>query len=813
MALDENIDLVVEAQDPAGLITSGTLEQVLGVGNGAATYQAACDFEISELVAGGGFFHRFKSDFDALTHTKSGLFDLGPEGWPQRIPKSAIFGNNYTMSSRPNLSVGPIYNCLGFWVGPDYYEDLDAATTGAAANAIVAAADAAGQLWPAGDAVFVSTAGVMSATTSPATSISAPFSVVSGAAAGTIIGIATADRSNGTFSVGTPNLSWITVAANGTMSIATGEQAPALGMYNIELRYDNSAIPGGDVFTKIVTITVTDQVVGQTPGFVAAPTQNAARFTTVAQLEAALVALESNWSLTMASTYGLPTSGTEPVFTLAAGFHGDLGTWSYDFSAHEHVHIRGEGPFTRNDYRPIGGTKLGTVRWSGCQKLHFWLMDMKPASVLTGNANRNANNHWMRGCQNCSWNRNLIGGDIAESEADMAVRIKDGTYFLVDIRNTTDCQFVNNVCMGARSGFFGSAGNDPIAASNILWQGNVFDQLSDDFFQLYGDHAIKNCISRNNVGVGRTRNPGNKHTDYFQNATAGGTVPDASGWLHEGLWFQQCGYDGNDGSIATKGFHNQGKQTSVALNATIRDCAFLICGNGISGGKYGTGTSVTFCTFLPPIDVSGNEDNEPAPADGSYDVTWTAAVSGFAGQPNFFKDHNVIVTNNGSAFVAVNVGPNGLMIDEPGCVATNYGVPGLGAGPGGQVSGKNNPSGNYNWANAYGPRLANFKHPDIMTNTRSREISAWTTAVPRRDGGIEQWKPIATSDIGWKYSGTKRGSYRLFERMFDDLNHDHPKDHGWPTAAQFHNRYDRTNAAGGAFGTYTTFDNDGNYLG
>ena len=214
--------------------------------------------------------------------------------------------------------------------------------------------------------------------------------------------------------------------------------------------------------------------------------------------------------------------------------------------------------------------------------------------------------------------------------------------------------------------------------------------------------------------------------------------------------------------------------------------------------------------MLPPIDVSGNEDSEPAPSDGSYDVTWTASVTGFLGQPNAgTKDFNVIVTNNGSAFVAENVGTNGLMIDDPGCVGTNYGVPGLGAGLGGSVSGKNNPSGTYDWSGAYSTRLANFKHPDVMTNTRSREISAWTTAVPRREGGIEQWKPIDTSDIGWNYSGTKIGSFELFKRMFDPTDHDHPKDWGWPTAALFHLRYDTTNAAGGASGTYTSFDADG----
>ena len=827
MPQDLSSTLVFQFLDPVNRISSAVISQVPGVGSGGSTYQATCDFTKSSSTDTGGFFVRFISNVDELTDTKSGIVtELGPEGWPQRLEVSQIENNDFTMTSNNTLLAnGTPYRCGIFWAGPDYFAQLDALSgmgDVTAFNNLLTAADGAGQLWPSGDAVHWSNEITLSAFTTPATSIFAEFSVVTGASAGTLIGVAQADRSDGVFSEIPPTLDWLSVAADGSMSITAGFSAPAPGVYTIGLRYDNTAVTGGDVYDQVVnTITVTEQTAGQTPGYIPAPIQNTnslGRFTTASELAVAMATLQSNWVSAMAS-YGLSSTGTEPVFTLAAGSHGSV-LWSFDFSGRETVHIRGEGPFTRNEYRPIGGTKFTRMRWDNCNNVQMWLMDIKPNTVST---TRNADNHWMRNSVNCRWNRCAVGGDIAETPAAMEARVKDGTYFLMDVRGSNNCGFYNCTFIGARSGFFGCAGNDAYDAEFITIEGCVFDQLSNDFFQLYGDHGLRNWRSINNVGFGVCRFPSNLHTDYWQSAdTGGGQNPDASGWIHRGNWMQECGYTGNDGSIATKGLHNKG--TGVPLAFTFDDCAFFLSGNGISGGGFGGGSSsVDYCTFLAPTDVSGNQDNEPAPSDGSFDVIWTSAFTGFKGQPSINKDHNIIITNNGSTFVAANAGPNGLMIDHPGAVGTNYGVPGLGAGPGGQVSGKNNPPappGGYGYSGAYAGRLENFKDPDDMSNTVGREISALTTAVPRRGFhgtyniahavGIEQWKPVKTSDIGWAPSvGQPIGAYKLMERMFDDINHDHPKDHGFPTAALFHLRFDRTNAAGGAVGNYDTFDANG----
>ena len=494
-------DVSVSFADPADLIASAVASQAEGVGGSGNDYQTTCDVTISSSVGTGGFFCRVISNYDSGTDTKSGIFtEFGTGGWPIRIRKSDFEGQAFTVSSTQTLAAGTAYTTLVFYIGPDYFDDLDAATTASGANTILSNADAAGQLWPSGanTAATASNTVTIAGTTTPATNISGNFSIPTGASAGTIIGTATADRTNGTFSEGTPALSWVDVSSSGQLSITSGQTAPAVGSYSIQLTYDNSAVTGGGTYSETVTINVTEVTTGETAGYIPAPTQNAASFATLSALEAALTALESNWNTEMTG-YGLATTGVEPVFTLQAGSHGNVGTWTYDFSAHEHVHVRAEGSFSRNDYTPTGGTKLGRVRWDNCRKLNLWLMDMKPATVSTTRYNET---HWMRNCQDCNWYRNAVGGDVAESASDMENRIKDGVWFLVDIRGSSNCGFYNNTFIGARSGFFGSAGNDAITATGIIWQGNVFDQLSDDFFQLYGDHAVTNCVSRNNVGCG-----------------------------------------------------------------------------------------------------------------------------------------------------------------------------------------------------------------------------------------------------------------------------------------------------------------------
>lgn len=796
--------------DPTELIYEPTIAQVSGVGGSGNDYQARATHKYPTTLTRGVFIGRFKSSYNG-TDGKNEIANPGGAGydvnyWPVRTSVTAGSGAGLvSFLSAANLAAGWNGYALGWWIdtnasGINWYDRVFEAKT----HTIQQAMDA-GAVWPAGNAVVlyevedVGGALTISGTTTPATSISGSFSVQTGASAGTVIGLATADRVNGTFSEGTPALSWVTVAANGQLTVTTGQTAPAAGSYSIQLTYNNSGVAGGGSYSQTVSVTVTAASVGgQTPSFIAAPVQNATRVTSIAALTSVLDSLKNDWNGQM-TTWGLSTTGVRAIITLGAGVYGDIDWSNYDFSSRAGVDIRGEGPYSRNAYKPTAGTKVGRVRLTNCKNISLWMMQAVPAMTGSG---INSRNHRFTNCVDCGFKRCAVEGQVAESESAAAQRAPNLVMHLCQFNGAADCFVINSTMMGAEDGFFGNQRYEAHNSNDILVKGVVLDQGGNDMFQMQGGFANRNWVMEFLLAFGKMRNPQNLHTDLFQSTLDN---PRNTGWLLKSVAVIPRGRWGADGSIADKGIHAQYPQ-GEPLALTVTDCLFGCTGNGISGAGYGN-SDVTYCTFMPPIDVSGAEDREYQ--NGELDVTWSASITGFLGSPVYgTTDYNLVFSNQNYSATAAMVGPNGVYVVRSGLIGTNYGVPGTE-----QPSGKPNPAGTYDWS-VYGDWLENFQHPAVMTATQSRITSALTTAVPRRnDGdGLAMWRAKAGSRAHWDHANPL-GAWQLQRRMFHPTEHDHWKDLGWPCAALTHIRYDPNNKLAGASGDYTSFDANGVYLG
>ncbi len=764
MAIDAVFNLSATYADPTELIFNETLTQVEGVGGEAPPdYQVQTQFQYPATLSGGVFISRFKSNYngtDGKTEIENG--DVG--NWPLQDPVADLGGSgSLTRESAQNLVAGTAYVGLHFWISSYYYDKVFVQQTHFL-SAAISDTDAVGgaHVWPAGNALVVTNVLTVSGNTTPATDISlSRASVTEGAAAGSVVGTAFANRINGAFAAGTPSVSWIEVAANGRLTVAAGQTAPAPGSYPLQIVYDNSAIQGGGVYAETFDIVVSTVVIGGTAKFIEIPainTNNNVAFSSLSALEDALAALASDWNATM-TNWGLQVS-TEPVLGLAAGQHGNI-NWSGHGPFPKRVTVRGMGPFSQDGYAPTAGTKFGRVIWDNCKDLRLMGIEAQPASISSG---YNTESHKVVNCDRVEWVRNAILGDVARTMSGLATTPKAGTQVLIWIDKTYDSKFMQNVLMGSRECVIGKSPN--VRADRIEFRGNVMAQNHNDLIK-FGTSICDDWIVADNLAMGKGRNSGGQHRDFIQILGTNGTGY-ARNWLIEGNWVQSRTSWGADTYLAKQAFYWGGNAAASA--ATILDNFIGSPGKGIQ--TFHAGATIKFNTFFIPIDTLATE---------SSGTSWTANYTGIRPAGGMTTDENIVCGTG----VPEGAGPNGIAISSSGFVASD------------------NPFGTFNW-DEMGQYLENYDGT-YTTNVK-------TQVSPREEGGVEQYIPKAGTRAHWGHADPT-GCFQLFKRVFDASEHDHWKDWGWPCAPAAHLYYDTTNAMGGATGTYQNFDGDGNYLG
>lgn len=507
---------------------------------------------------------------------------------------------------------------------------------------------------------------------------------------------------------------------------------------------------------------------GATAGLIPIPavnTNGGVYFTSLAALDAALTALDDDWAGTM-SGWGLPTSGTEPVLGLAQGAYGNLGCTNHGPYA-ERVTIRGEGPYSRDDYTPTAGTRVGRLLWNGCQDMRLMGLVAEP-TTLSGA--QDASNHRMLDCRRVEWVRLGIYGDVARSAAALATTPSRGAFHLIRPDGSNDCSIVQSVLMGSMNAVLG--GTPPlfgqrVIADDIEFRGNVMAQNHNDIIKV-AHGQTNDWVVADNLTFGKGRNSSGQHRDFIQILATGSFSwrGEARDWRIEGNWIQSRTAWGLDTYLAKQGmFWGNG---SLESRATIYDNMLGIPGKGVQVNH--DGASVTFNSFFVPIDSL-----DSATSGGRF----TANFTGFRSDAYSELDENIVFGfGTGAVYGA---GPNGVGIASLGFV------------------GHDSTSSTWDWS-AMGAFLENYD--DTYTTDFALEVS------PREEGGVEQYAPRAGSRAHWDHPDPT-GCFRLYERVFDEEDHDHWKDWGWPTAPAAHLYYDTTNAMGGASGAYNTFDANG----
>lgn len=753
-------DITVVIRDPSEIIYNAEMSQVSGVGGeNPPDYQVQTAFQYPPSLTTGVFISRFKSNYNG-TDGKTEIALGGIGQWSLHDTLEELDGAGImTRLSRENLSAGTGYVGLHWWIRDDYYNSVFVDQTQTIEDAINADA-----VWPTGNDVVVTNEVTISAIVTAASDIGGSFNAVTGAAEGTPLGTATVNRTNGTFSQGTPALDWVEVSENGRLAVAAGETAPATGDYAIELVYDNSAA-GGGVYAEILNISVRDAT-GATDKFIPIPPVNAnggVYFASISALKSALDNLNTNWNGTMAS-WGLASTGVEPVLGLAAGQHGDI-TWSNLGPFPQRVTIRGQGPFSRDSYTPTAGTKVGRVRWNNIDNLRMMGFEAEPSSISTV---YNQSNHRVENCNRIEWVRNAIFGDVARTQSALATTPKAGTQVLIWLDETDDSKFIQNVLMGSRECVIGKSPN--LRADRIEFRGNVDAQNHNDFIK-WGDSVCDDWIVADNLAFGKGRNSGAQHRDFIQVLGTNATGY-ARRWLIEGNWMQSRTAWGSDTYLAKQFAYWGGG--SANSEATILDNLVGSPGKGVQ--SWHGGATVKFNSFFIPIDTLGAQ---------SSNGRWTANFSGIRAATTL--DENIVFSYTGSPTGA---GPNGIGVQNSGFIgADNESAFGV----------------TWNW-DQMGQFLENYD------DTYSSIASITSDVSPNEEGGLDQYKPKVGTRAHWDHADPT-GCYQLFRRVFDEVDHDHWKDWGWPTAPACHLHYDLNNAAGGASGTYETFDGDGTYLG
>ena len=749
--LDTPSDVTLEIRDDASLIYNQTAAQIEGVGGESPPdYQMETSFQYPPSLTNGVFISRFKSAYNG-TDGKTEIEAGNPQGnWSLHDSLVELDGAGLvTRRSAQNLVAGTAYVGLHFWINDAYYDLIFVQGTHTLQDAINASA-----VWPTGNAIIVTNTVTISGIVLPADAITVSGQVVEGAGAGTVVATAfasrgTANLSNGTFSEGTPSLSWVDVAASGQLTVTSGQVVPVAGSYDLQLTYDNTAA-GGGAYAETVTLTVTAAQTGggggQTAKFIPMPpltANGAVPYASVAALKTALDALDTSWSATMTG-WGLSDTD-EPVLGLAAGQHGDLDLSNLG-PYPQRVTIRGQGPFSRTDYVPTAGTKVGRLRWDNVDDVRLMGVEAEPPTVVGG---YNANNHRMENCNRSEWVRNAIFGEVARTTAALATAPDDSVQVLIWIDESYDCKVMHNVLMGSRECVIGKSPN--LHADRIEFRGNVMAQNHNDLVK-FGDSVCDDWILADNLGFGKGRNSGTQHRDFVQILGTNATGY-ARRWLIEGNWVQSRTAWGSDAYLAKQAFY--WGNGSAGSQATILDNFIGSPGKGIQA--FHGGAQIRFNTFFIPIETLSSETSSQ----------WTANFTGINGSPTC--DENIVFAFSGDP--TAYSGPNGIGIKSTGFVASDHATL----------------SGQFDWSQM-GQFLQNFDQ-------------TWTTDIksqvsPREEGGVEQYIPAVGTRAHWGHSNPT-GCFQLFKRVFDGTDHDHWKDWGWPTAPAAHLYHDTTNAMGG----------------
>ena len=763
MALDSVSNLNVSIITTGDVIFGQSAEQrdqVGGVSPGDDDYQILVRWGFPTDLNTGKFILRVKSGDNGTDGKNEIAFDGGGENlglWPKTDDVAAYEGSGEaSLGSAQDLILSTEYIGLIWWVNDLWYERIWTLGTHTIADLVTADGSSGTLCWPAGNGIVRTNSVTISGTTTPATNIDFFGGVTTGAAAGTVIGTAVSDRSNGTWSIGTPSLAWASInASTGIISVATGQTAPAAGTYSIQLRYDNSAITGGDIYVETITITV-NAVTANTLRYIQPVVANTPNTSlTISQLQTELSNLTNSWNTTM-SNYGLATSGVEPVLQLAAtDFDTDLILSNYG-PFPERVHIRGQGTYSRNAWRPtLNGTNVNRLRVTNCEDLSIWLLYAA-----------HPNGHEVINCDDVHLMRMCTHNDVAESVAAASLT-PTVSQPAINFDGSTNIQARQITIMGTRNNCFGR--NTINNTDNVLLEGIVFDQMGSDGVSWSDTGNNTNWTLKDWICFPRFRNPGNGHRDASQ---FGRNVFNSTGWLYDGVFVGVAGWWGNKNNISFK--IQQVSGTVVGkLNHTFFDCFcntafFAIDG---AGGKH-SGGGATYCASWPSPAYDEQEERGET-GNGAY-----RANGGFQAGIGTV-DHNIAVKFT-TFEIDISTGPNGEGIVNAGFV------------------GLRQPQ--YDWSE-YANWFENYNMPaNPLAN--KEQISP-----NHRDSRIGHWKPKVGCRAHWGHANPV-GPYRLMERLFSTTNHDNPHDWGWPTGPLFWITSDSRQECGGAWDNLT-FDANG----
>lgn len=761
----ENSVMSFTIRDNSDFIYNASAEQVDGVGGSGGDYQIRGSASIASTLTDGHIIARVISNYNPGTDTKTGIeTEFGIGGWPIDQPVIDLNGAGvFDVVSADNLTASTGYHFLFFWISDYYYNTVFETQTQGLQDAIDDT-DAQGgiTIWPIDDSVIATNEVVISGTTSPATDIVFSGSVVEGSGAGTVVGIASANRTNGTnpWSIQSQDASLVSIdAATGQVVIAAGQTAPSATTYNLTLRYDNSSVTGGGTYDEAVSFEVT-AATASTPLYLAMPAVNAngnGQDRTAEQIETIVDNLDSNWA-SECTALGIATTGVDVVIELAAGNLGDLtinnvGPFT-DGSNTRYVHIRGQGAYSRNSWQPTSGTNLGKLTFTNVEGVRLW-------GVSASNSSSSPC-HEFNNCTDVQINRCHLSGDVAQSSA--ALEDKPSVSVGIEVYAADNLTFRQCTLMGFQKTVFTHQSG---VADGVKVRECVTAQNSGDVFKCGQAAPATNWQITNLYCTGIIRDPYIEHADLVQCQGTG----IATGWSFDGVY---CNWDDWTGRMNGEGIGL--KPFQKASGATMNDFTVteLIYSGGAkiaTGGPNGT-SPFRYCDYIPPSDITA--------ADNQVTSPWQAKRGGFGGISNI--DYCFAISNAGSGDAADT--PNGIVDYDAGYVAADNGA--------------------YDHS-GYATYLENYSAP-----SGSPATTAASSAVPRRNYGVGRVEPKLGSGLHWDDTDPA-GAYRFKERMFDSVTHDNPWDWGWPTCALFSIQYDTEQHCGGAGANSngTSFDSDG----
>lgn len=599
-------DFVCTVRDPSELIYGVTIEQVPGSEN-----QARVNFKIPVTLQTGTIYARFIGNYNG-TDGKQEIIQTS--GFPIVAPVDG-FGSGtvaVTLVSAANLVVGTQYHALIYWIEDGYAGDHWAVVQG--------------EGFPLGNALVVSDPVTIQAIASAPTGISpGTITVSEGASAGTLIGTLSADILGCTFSEPAPDLAWAEIAADGTVTVADGQVAPAAGTYILKARATNNI---GSV-DRDITISVSAAGTGGSGDTVDIPAANVNTTpNSVAALQTILQAFETNFA-SARTTYGVATG--EPVIRLAAGNYGSLDLSGFNLS--QRVTVRGTGGYGFDGWVPTAGTKVGRLILNNANNVRVMGFQCEVASG-TG--------HEMKNSTNCEIVRNTLAADPARS-ASVAGSSKGNVNDNLRVDGSVDCVISMNAMIGGVARVIGTV----LANSDrIRCEWNVFDQGAGDCLNFNGG-VNSNWEFHHNLGAGRGRLPQGTHQDMIQVRADGTAI--AEGWNCTGNAYLTLPSFGYDSHAAQQMFWWGGGSQKAPTNVFTDN--FTANTNGMvknaQGNNAGTARFNTqwMCTDIPKAHAS------------TYSCNWGGLENAQTADENIVPQKALSITKG--------AGPNGVHIYMP----------------------------------------------------------------------------------------------------------------------------------------------------